>query len=267
MDASIFPAFMLCDILMANLHKTDGFISKFVNINVSAAGMKRLISSMACVLLAGILAAQEPLVHDGYEYVDMGLSVMWASYNVGAKKPNGYGNYYAWGETTTKQKYDWSTLKYCSDKRGDTFTKYVNSSSFGQVDDKLRLDEEDDVAHVVWGGDWRMPTKAEMDELVDSCNWRWNVMDGYMGYRVTAKNGNSIFLPAPGFREGIDLVNENLTAEYASCEADPELCSFVYSINVERGDHSVQSFARSDGFVVRAVFTMPVVGTDSIEVE
>lgn len=229
--------------------------------------MKRLFSLVPCLFLVEMLAAQEPLTHDGYEYVDLGLSVMWASYNVGATTLTGYGKHYAWGETDTKKRYDWSTLKYCTDKKGDTFSKYVNSSSFGTVDDKLCLDAEDDVAHVVWGGDWRMPTKAEMDELVDSCNWRWHVTDGYLGYKVTARNGNFIFLPASGFREGIDLVNENLSAEYASCEADPELCSFVFSINLERGDHSVQSFARSDGFVVRAVFTMPEVETDSLAVE
>ena len=139
-----------------------------------------------------------------YEYVDLGLSVKWATFNVGASKPEEYGNYYAWGETETKSTYNWSTYKWCNGS-STTLTKYNNSSSYGTVDNKTTLDASDDVAHVKWGGNWRMPTKAEYDELLNSnnCTWTWTTQNGVNGYRVTSKKtgytNKSIFLPAAGW--------------------------------------------------------------------
>lgn len=136
------------------------------------------------------------------EYVDLGLSVKWATFNVGACKPEGYGSYFAWGETQPKSTYDWSTYKWC---RGsyNTLTKYCTLSSYGNVDNKTTLELIDDAAHANWGGDWRMPTKAEQDELREQCTWTWTTQNGVEGYKVTSKsNGNSIFLPDAGVREG-----------------------------------------------------------------
>ena len=143
---------------------------------------------------------------DGYEYVDLGLSsgLKWAAYNVGATKPEEYGGYYACGETEEKSNYDWITYKWCNGS-GDTMGKYCTNSSYGTVDNKTTLDPEDDVAHVKWGGDWRMPTRAEQDELRNECTWEWITQNGVNGYRVTGPNGNSIFLPAAGFRAGTDI--------------------------------------------------------------
>ena len=133
--------------------------------------------------------------------IDLGLpsGIKWASCNVGATEPWEYGGYYAWGETEEKSNYDTSTYKYCN---GSYFsmTKYCTSSSFGTVDNKTTLEPGDDVAHVKWGGSWRMPTKAEQDELRNNCTWTWTTLNGVDGYRVTGPNGNSIFLPAAGFR-------------------------------------------------------------------
>ena len=136
--------------------------------------------------------------------VDLGLSVKWASCNVGAESPEEYGGYYAWGETEEKTNYSWSTYKWCNGSY-DSQTKYCTSSSYGTVDNKTTLDPEDDVAHVKWGGNWRMPTCAEQDELRDSCTWTWTTVNGVNGYRVTGPNGNSIFLPAAGYRYGEDV--------------------------------------------------------------
>ena len=79
--------------------------------------------------------------------------------------------------------------------------KYIISSRFGTVDNKINLDPEDDVAHVKWGGDWRMPTVDEMRELLEKCTWEWASVNGVKGYNVTGPNGNTIFLPASGYRE------------------------------------------------------------------
>ena len=138
---------------------------------------------------------------DGYEYVDLGLSVKWASHNIGATKPEEYGDYFAWGETEPKDVYNWDTYKHCQGS-DITLTKYNTDSSFGTVDHKTKLDAIDDAAIVNWGGSWRMPTHAEMTELCEQCTWTWTAQNGVIGCKVTSKsNGNSIFLPAAGGRD------------------------------------------------------------------
>lgn len=134
--------------------------------------------------------------------VDLGLSVKWASFNVGASSPDEYGAYYAWGETEPKDYYSWETYKWGKGS-SNALTKYCNNSSYGYcgfTDSKTVLDPEDDAAHVNLGGKWRMPTEAEWRELEDNCTWSWTTMNGKSGYKVTASNGNSIFLPAAGHR-------------------------------------------------------------------
>ena len=137
--------------------------------------------------------------------VDLGLSVKWAPCNLGENifvdSPETYGAYYAWGETETKDNYDWSTYKFGSSSSGP-FTKYNTNSSYGYVDHKTVLEESDDVAHVKLGGGWRIPTDAEWTELRTKCTWIWTTENGVKGRRVTGPNGNSIFLPAAGYQNG-----------------------------------------------------------------
>ncbi len=121
---------------------------------------------------------------NGHEYVDLGLSVKWATCNVGASSPEDYGNYYAWGETTTKTEYSISTSKTYGKSMGD-----------------IKGNSQYDAARANWGGTWRLPTEAEYDELLENCPWTWTSQNGVNGYKVTSKiNGKSIFLPAAGYR-------------------------------------------------------------------
>lgn len=148
--------------------------------------------------------APNECMENGYEWVDLGLpsGVKWATCNVGATKPEEYGNYYAWGETEPKTTYNWSTYKWCNGS-GTTLTKYNTDSDYGTVDDKTVLDPEDDAARANWGGAWRMPTNEELEELRINCAWTWT--DDYNGTGVdgqivtSRKNGNSIFLPTAGY--------------------------------------------------------------------
>ncbi|MBR2395818.1 MAG: hypothetical protein IKB00_04340 [Bacteroidaceae bacterium] len=137
-----------------------------------------------------------------HEYVDLGLSVKWATCNVGASKPEDNGNLYAWGETEVKEQYTMRTSKWGF--MPFSLKKYNINSEQGTVDNKTTLDLEDDVAHVTWGGNWRMPTREEMDELHDNCTWEWTTINGVNGYRVTSKKqgytNRSIFLPASGYK-------------------------------------------------------------------
>ena len=134
--------------------------------------------------------------------VDLGLSVKWATCNVGANKPEEYGDYFAWGETQPKAIYDWSTYKWCDGSK-TTLTKYNTKSDYGYVDNKTELEASDDAARVNWGGNWRMPTKEEQDELRTECTWEWTTHNGVRGYKVTSNKAGytdkSIFLPAAGY--------------------------------------------------------------------
>lgn len=156
--------------------------------------------------------------NDCHEAVDLGLSVKWATCNVGASSPSDYGDYFAWGETEPKKDYSWGTYKWCKGS-SETLTKYCiektnkKGSSVaifdvifgGSVDNKTVLTLQDDVAHVKWGGKWRMPTKEELKELCEKCTWEWKSLNGVVGHLVTGPNGNSIFLPAAGNRYGTSL--------------------------------------------------------------
>ena len=122
---------------------------------------------------------------NGHAYVDLGLSVKWATCNVGASSPEDYGNYYAWGETSTKSSYDEDNSK--------TYGKSSYNYDFGG-------NASLDAARANWGGTWRLPTKAEARELKDKCTWTWTTQGGKKGYKVTGPSGQSIFLPAAGGR-------------------------------------------------------------------
>ena len=158
----------------------------------------------------------EPTIITG-EAIDLGLpsGIKWASCNVGATEPWEYGGYYAWGETEEKSDYDWDTYKYCNGTN-HSMTKYCISSSRGTVDNKTTLEPGDDVAHVKWGGSWRMPTTAELYELYDNCTREWTTLNGVNGYRVTGPNGNSIFLPAAGYRYGTEVYGQGADGYYWS---------------------------------------------------
>ena len=123
-----------------------------------------------------------------HEYVDLGLSVKWATCNVGATSPEEYGNYYAWGEVNTK----------------GTYTE-ANSLTYGMQMNDITGNTQYDAATANWGGDWRMPTKVEQNELLVYCTWTWTTQNGVNGYNVEGPNGNSIFLPAAGYRSGSSL--------------------------------------------------------------
>lgn len=151
------------------------------------------------------------------EAVDLGLSVKWASFNLGASAPEGFGDYYAWGETEPyyscldpltwkegKEGYVWNSYILCMGAY-KTMTKYCSYSSYGYngfTDNKTVLNPEDDAAHIHLGGKWRMPTAAEITELRDCCAWEWTSINDSYCMKVTGPNGNCIFLPAAGYFQG-----------------------------------------------------------------
>ena len=187
-----------------------------------------------------------------YEAVDLGLSVKWATFNVGATKPEEYGGYYAWGETEEKENYSWSTYKWYNGSYG-TLTKYCTNSTYGTVDNKTILDPEDDVAHVKWGGNWRMPTTEEQQELIYNCSWEWTTLNGVSGYKVTGPNGNSIFLPAAGYRSGADAYGRGYSGNYWSGSLSSDGSSDAYGLGFSDGYYDWSIDSRYFGRSVRPV--------------
>ncbi len=192
--------------------------------------------------------------------VDLGLSVNWAGWNIGATSPDEYGGCYAWGETVEKNYYEWSTYKWC---RGsyDTMTKYCTDSYYGTVDNKTVLEPQDDVAYKKWGNGWRMPTKEELEELknTNNCTWEWITYKGGKGYKVTGRrlsNGkrNSIFLPAAGYyRDGTSLYNAGSGGYYWSSTLRSFYSYGAYELTFFSDSHFVYNNARYLGQSVRPV--------------
>lgn len=180
-------------------------------------------------------------VPEAEEAVDLGLSVKWAPWNVGASTPEEYGGYYAWGETVEKATYNESSYQY-----------YKND---GYVDIGSEISGTPyDVAHVKWGGDWRMPTNEEVQELIDKCTWQYTAVNGVNGAIVTGPNGNSIFLPATGYKMWSDLYSDGSDGYFWTGTSGVEVNEANrLSFDAEKGYAVAYEFSRVDGFPVRPV--------------
>lgn len=170
------------------------------------SNLKGDVNEDGVVDVSDITAVAQIILSPDHEYVDLGLpsGTLWAACNIGAKLPEEYGLYFAWAETTGynsgKKDFSWSTYKYCNGTN-TSFTKYCSIASSGTVDDKKVLDDEDDAAIANWGENWRMPTEAEWNELINSANTttEWTTKNEVYGRLITSKtNSKSIFLPAAG---------------------------------------------------------------------
>ena len=160
--------------------------------------------------------------NNGHEYVDLGLSVKWATCNVGANSPEAYGDYFAWGETSTKETYD-------EDNCATYGLSISELQSQGYIDGEGNLTAQHDAATANWGGDWRMPTRNELSELRDNCTWTWTTYDRVNGYNVEGPNGNSIFLPAAGDRNGSSLSNSGRYGDYWSSTPSEDNDNYNYN--------------------------------------
>ena len=160
-----------------------------------------------------------PPDENDYEWVDLGLpsGTLWATCNVGANSPEDFGDYFAWGETVPKDVYDKSTYKWCiwSSASND----YTLLSKYSYLTGKKELDQADDAAYINWGPAWRMPSWEQTEEL-SLCTISWITMNGVKGLLLTGPNGNSIFLPAAGMRDGTIHQYKGLIGQYWSRTVD-----------------------------------------------
>ena len=181
------------------------------------------------------------------EAVDLGLSVKWASCNIGAKVPENYGDYFAWGETKAKSSYT----------EDNSITYGLSPSeleSRGIIGSDVLLTAAYDAATVNWGDKWRIPTRDEINELCYNCSWNWTTQNGVNGYKVTGLNGNSIFLPAAGYRFGTEVYDRGSRGCYwTDVLSENYGYGACYLILLNDFYDSLNSGHRSDGFTVRPV--------------
>ena len=191
---------------------------------------------------------------NNHAYVDLGLpsGLRWATTNVGATNAEDYGDYYAWGEIAPKTTYAWENYTLANGS-STTLTKYNNSSSYGTVDNKTTLEAADDAATQIWGGNWRMPTIDEWQELIDNCTWTWTTLNGVNGRKVVATNGNSIFLPAAGYRYNDGLYNAGSLGLYWSGSLYTDYPNYAKDVNFYSGSHGTNYGDRYCGLSVRPV--------------
>lgn len=195
----------------------------------------------------------KPVVPYSYA-VDLGLSVKWASFNVGAEyKDNGYGNYVAWGETEPKELYSAFTYKWFNSDSG-TYTKYCIDNTMGNADYRYVLEMGDDVAQVKWSGKWRMPTQSEMRELIEKCKWQWGEKEGVKGYTVTGSNGNSIFLPTGDYRRSAQSGIDDNFGYYWTSTSGVGSTSYCLLLNGYEQREIVALEIREMGCLVRPVY-------------
>ena len=163
--------------------------------------MKRIGLILLCGIAVSAAAAKSS--RDKHESVDLGLSVRWATTNIGARKPYEYGTYYAWAEVTSKEFFSSGNYRYGN---GEPYTKYELREWYSTYDGRKKLAPGDDAATANWGNGWRMPTKKEMEELIACCTWEWTTVNGVYGAKVYSKTegleDQYIFLPASGSIDG-----------------------------------------------------------------
>ena len=195
---------------------------------------------------------------DGHVYVDLGLpsGTLWATCNVGASSPEEYGDYFACGETQPKTSYSWSTYKYCKGTN-DTMTKYCTNRECGTVDFYSELERMDDAAIANWGSGWQMPSLDQCKELINSSytTTTWTTLNGVNGRKITGKsNGNSIFLPAAGYRYDTSLdYGAGIGGHYWSRSLYTNYSCTVWYLSFGSSDIGAYNFRRYYGQSVRPV--------------
>lgn len=249
--------------------RKDGYQTFSQQVNIREGKVSTLEGELSKAASPAVTANASDLtdIFNGHAYVDLGLTdvqgrtIYWATCNVGAENPEDAGLYFAWGETigygsnpNDGHKFDWKNYKWAKSS-GKKMTKYCHKTKDGVYDGKFDLDREDDAASVNWGGGWRTPPLKYMQELVWYCDWTWDSTKN--GYKVTGRNGNSIFLPATGFRNESELGYVGQEGLYWTTSIAPmtSFCAWRLifdsnSINVKDGDRFI-------GRPIRAICISP----------
>lgn len=205
--------------------------------------MKHLLYIFIVILYHNAIYAQNSdCHHNGHKYVDLGLSVKWADYNIGANTAEETGYFFSWGEIMQKNLYEYSVL---------------DKVNIHDISRNLKYD----AATAIWGGNWRLPTKREVEELINQCKWFWCTINGIAGVNITGPNGNNIFLPLAGFKKGEKWWHNGLVGVYWTSSQSDEIVlghRFSYALRINaiiKEDCQLQCGPepRGGGFCIRAV--------------
>ena len=243
---------------------TGGFTSNITGLEIGTTYYVRAYATTN----AGIGYGDEKVFTTGngggdHAYVDLGLpsGLLWATCNVGANAPEDYGDYFAWGETESKDTYKWNTYQYGTGGNYEyyyymRFTKYCTDSNYGYngfTDNLTTLLPEDDAATANWGSGWRMPTQAEFQELLDNTTMTRTQQNGVDGRLFTAANGNSLFLPTAGYRYSSSLIYARSYHRYWSSSLNTDYPYSAWHFCGDPGYYGMESCDRYFGFPVRPV--------------
>lgn len=242
-------------------------ISEFLNyLNVTHINQK----SSACTAFSPKPSADENTISikpiqakneiNGHEYVDLGLSVKWATCNIGADKPEEYGCHFAWGEVTPKSSY--TELNYKHAKLGKKIFNVFKSTIIN--DYSINFDMFDnigqnisnsnyDAAKINWGNSWRLPTEKECEELVKGCQWKWTSQNGKDGYKIIGPNGNSLFLPAAGWHIGSLHRDIGSVGDYWTSTQQNNGTTYASCIHFKNGQYLVHLLNKDHGYSIRPV--------------
>ncbi len=206
------------------------------------------------LVLVTLTAKAQSCPDDNHPHmIDLGLpsGTKWACCNVGATKPEEYGDYYTWGETEEKSVYNWSTCKYWTDNNGDGFPDDHEFTYLG-ID---IAGTGYDVAHVKWGGSWVMPSHDQQVDLLDNCTYTWTSINGVKGGLFTGPNGSTIFLPVAGYRWEDELRFAGSYGYYWSSTQSPYESSYAYFMSFH-SDEAYWAYRRGFGQSVRPVISV-----------
>lgn len=246
-------------------YATDGKSAKIINGLPTKMEYKAITLPNGNVIL-DTTDTQETQLTINTEYVDLGLSVKWATMNIGAEKESDYGIMFAWGQTdnavatnfvdSKNYPYSWTTYKHCNGSER-TLTKYCTNSYYGTVDNITTLEPVDDAATQIMGEGWRIPTQSDFQELIDNTKKEWTIVNGVNGYKFTSiKEGyqnNSIFIPAAGYCSGGSVRNVGYDGLVWSSSLETSDPDFAWSLNFDSGDCNMYSGYRYGGRSVRGV--------------
>ena len=243
-------------------------IATFATLNQEYRIMKKSIKTISTLMLAIALVCTAGCKkqnagngnYNGHDYVDLGLpsGTLWATCNVGATTPEGYGDYFAWGETTPKNTYYSDNYKHADILYDNIFlTKYCNDSGHGYngfTDNLTVLEPGDDAASANWGDGWCMPSVDQWRELMDGTLAVWTTQNGVEGRLFTALNGNTLFLPAAGVRENFNLYNAGNAGRYWSSSLATDYSTwFARIFSFHSDNYNIGKVNRVHGMSVRAV--------------
>ena len=232
--------------------------------------MKKITLLFATLLT--LLSMQTTNAQTTHEYVDLGLpsGTLWATCNVGANTPEEYGDYFAWGDTSAKDYYDYSNYKYCNGSF-TSFTKYCTTSDYGYngfTDGKTELEPDDDAATAIMGDSWCTPSIDQIKELIGKCTKKWTQHNGVDGLLLTGPNGNQMFLPAAGYRWEGEIYTQGFYGSYRSNSICPGADQVSYFMWFDSNSHWSWDYLggrRAEGNSVRAVRVQREVYTEFVE--